>query len=527
MPAKRRGPHHSTGHDLVAQFLQAHEGDVNALMRTLVVTGSSDDRSPRSRPRFTPRKRPKKPVTFRIRVDIVAARPPIWRRLDLAGDLTLDRVHRAIQCVFGWDDMHLHAFTPRVAGERDWTAPSFDNDGIDQPDSYLPEGEVRLDEVVSRVGDQLFYEYDFGDCWRHVLKVEEVRPRESGPVAVCVAARRGGPMEDCGGIWRYNEIVAGLEGRPTSLDEDELADATYWYGGEFDPAETGLEPPEDLDRAVSGAADPGLSRSPSWSDELGLPDDDDPAPASALVANQRLAPPFAELVLHAEDAELLHVLDELVAAAELDVTSNPIGAPRSAVFASLSREEATATTAPWQRLVHAIGFGGTQLLPDGTISRAEPADEGSLFTIGAANTADPVRSELISTALALRLLRKQGDRLLATRAGIDAVGDPIQLWRYLADRIAVGARTVNGPIGALALLVIATGQPARETFAEIATELAPRLGLGRPILGLTTDEAFASSAAVWTVVDACDGFAADGTATPPVRRLARAALLTS
>ena len=87
-------------------------------------------------------------MTFRVRVDIDNAKPPIWRRLDLAGDLTLAQVHRALQSAFMWQDMHLHAFTPQIDGARDRIAPSFGNDGLDDPDAPASEDEVRLDEVV-------------------------------------------------------------------------------------------------------------------------------------------------------------------------------------------------------------------------------------------------------------------------------------------------------------------------------------------------------------------------------------------
>ncbi|MGH3275036.1 MAG: plasmid pRiA4b ORF-3 family protein, partial [Streptosporangiaceae bacterium] len=66
----------------------------------------------------------------------------------------------------------------------------------------VPEERVRLDEVLSAVGDVLFYEYDFGDSWEHVIKLEAVLPRAaSAPQAACTDGRRPGPPEDCGGAW--------------------------------------------------------------------------------------------------------------------------------------------------------------------------------------------------------------------------------------------------------------------------------------------------------------------------------------
>ena len=75
---------------------------------------------------------------------------------------------------------------------------------------------MRLDEVLADVGDKPFYDYDydydFGDDWQHTIKLEAVLPRrDSGPVAVCVAGRRDGPAEDCGGVYAYELTCAATD----------------------------------------------------------------------------------------------------------------------------------------------------------------------------------------------------------------------------------------------------------------------------------------------------------------------------
>src|SRR6266702_6089846 len=103
-----------------------------------------------------PRRRPRRSdwVTYRVRIDLAGARPPIWRRLELSSTMFLDELHRVVQIAFGWTDTHLHRF---ALGESVWDQAAelylcpFDVD--EGEDDGVPTHEVRLDEVLVEVGD--------------------------------------------------------------------------------------------------------------------------------------------------------------------------------------------------------------------------------------------------------------------------------------------------------------------------------------------------------------------------------------
>ena len=175
------------------------------------------------------------PVTLRVRIDLTGTRPPLWRRLELASDLFLHEVHEIVQAAFGWTDYHLHQFAsgPRQYGiEREYYLCPF---SVDEGDEGVPEEEVRLDEVLVDVGDKLFYEYDFGDDWQHVIRLEAVLARESSaPRAICTGGRRPGPPEDCGGIDGYELLVAATD--PNHPDHATArAECANTYGPDADP----------------------------------------------------------------------------------------------------------------------------------------------------------------------------------------------------------------------------------------------------------------------------------------------------
>jgi Plasmid pRiA4b ORF-3-like protein len=141
---------------------------------------------------------------YRIRVDLDDAQPPIWRRLDLRSNLTLDLLHQVLQVAFGWTDSHLHRFSLGGGGfdhhSQLFLCPyDVDNKEWPEDDDSLPAAETRLDETLSEPGDVLHYLYDYGDNWELTLRLEEVLPAESDcPAAVVVDGERAAPPEDCG-----------------------------------------------------------------------------------------------------------------------------------------------------------------------------------------------------------------------------------------------------------------------------------------------------------------------------------------
>src|SRR5690625_5789168 len=79
----------------------------------------------------------------------------------------------------GWTDSHLHKFTLGP----DWyshAAPRlltpFD---VEEGEEGIPEGNVRLDQIVQNTDDVLLYVYDFGDDWHHKVSVRDVLPLDS------------------------------------------------------------------------------------------------------------------------------------------------------------------------------------------------------------------------------------------------------------------------------------------------------------------------------------------------------------
>ncbi len=173
---------------------------------------------------------------FQLKVTLNGIRPPIWRRIQVPGDLTLPQLHAVLQITLGWTNSHLHGF--RV-GELFYTEPS--PDYLDM--AVMDEGQVQLNQIAPEVGAHFIYEYDFGDSWEHTLVVEKILPSEEGAAYPrCVAGKRACPPEDVGGISGYMAFLAAIQ-HPR---HPEHAEWSQWVGGQFDPELFDLQEANEL-----------------------------------------------------------------------------------------------------------------------------------------------------------------------------------------------------------------------------------------------------------------------------------------
>ncbi|MGW2256047.1 IS1096 element passenger TnpR family protein [Kitasatospora sp. NPDC001660] len=153
-----------------------------------------------------------------LKIVLLGTKPPVWRRVLLASDVTLGSLHEVIQRAFGWTESHLHGFEDglgREYGPADAAEESYFGS--------VDEESVSVADVLPEVGDRLDYTYDFGDDWVHRVTVEKVLPTGSGErVARCVGGRRADPpAEDIGGP-RGMETVLAMLADPEPADSEEV-----------------------------------------------------------------------------------------------------------------------------------------------------------------------------------------------------------------------------------------------------------------------------------------------------------------
>ena len=164
-----------------------------------------------------------------LRIGLRYLRPPIWRRVLVPNVMTLEELHTTIQLAMGWENTHLHEF---IVNRQSYGDPTWDEIG-----DMLSESKVRLADLGLDVGSQFEYIYDFGDDWRHLVKVEEIMPYDQAAFyPVCLKAVRACPPEDVGGPYGYAEFLDAL----ADADHPDHESVEEWIGDEFDPKQVDL-----------------------------------------------------------------------------------------------------------------------------------------------------------------------------------------------------------------------------------------------------------------------------------------------
>ncbi|MGI5950248.1 MAG: plasmid pRiA4b ORF-3 family protein [Brooklawnia sp.] len=388
----------------------------------------------RPRPELLPPRETR--VTYVVRVDLDDAQPPIWRRLRLTSDLDLETLHLVLQVAMGWTNSHLHHFQ-MGPDTKDFQMMPFGTDYDEESDwaEDVHERDVRLDQVLAKPGQRLFYEYDFGDGWQHTIRLEKVEPwQDDSPDALCVEGRRACPPEDVGGIGGYEETLAALRGEP-GPDPEWTKQLLDWLPPGYDPEHFDVDevnkvlarPPLDLD-----AWHPGLTR---------------------LLRQPNLTlSPLARLIF--------------------DATAEAV---------ELTEEELLVATHRYRHLVAAVGEGVklTQAgyLPPAVVSQLFDDLGLEKFWRSAGNREVqtlPVLT-LRQSATDLGLLRKQHGKLLPTAAGRRLADDAGRLFEHIRSRLPLGRRDSDQDAGLLALLYAAGGHDLYDQL-ESAAEAFGSLG---------------------------------------------------
>lgn len=167
---------------------------------------------------------------YKYTLDITLDHSPhkVYRQLEVPSDITLAALGEILVAAVGWEGGHLHQFIANKG--KDYYGIPKKSYGLDYD---YDTRHYCIEDLLKRVGSKLSWEYDFGDSWRHTIKlVAKEKVEDGSDVKIRLTKGSGAcPPEDCGGVWGYEDLLRIIN----DPEDEEYEDQMEWLGGSFDP----------------------------------------------------------------------------------------------------------------------------------------------------------------------------------------------------------------------------------------------------------------------------------------------------
>ena len=184
-------------------------------------------------PQHGRKKIPSNAPIFQLKVSLQGIKPAIWRRIQVPGDTTLDRLHKVIQLCMGWTDSHLHQF---LIDRTCYSLP--DTEDFMRTSRPQNEAKFTLLDLQDKIDKGFQYIYDYGDDWLHQISVEKIlEPTAGKPYPLLLTGKRACPPEDIGGIPGFMQLLEVLKD-PEDENYEEIMEG---LDEGFEPARFGKE----------------------------------------------------------------------------------------------------------------------------------------------------------------------------------------------------------------------------------------------------------------------------------------------
>lgn len=179
-----------------------------------------------------------KPGTKMIRVKIELRDTDILRTIVVPENLTLEDFSDVIQYAVGWDGSHPWEFYQ--GKDVDWNCEVYEDEPKPRNPPWCHDQwhqapcEHTIGEVLPAKGKRLYYVYDFGDTWEHVIY--RMADPESDVLPCCEKTSGTWGVDDVGGSWGLESLVKALQKwdkdcTDAECREGELSgDKRFWYG---------------------------------------------------------------------------------------------------------------------------------------------------------------------------------------------------------------------------------------------------------------------------------------------------------
>ena len=162
-----------------------------------------------------------------LRITLVGSSPRVWREIAVPSTIKLTSLAHVIVLAMGWEESHLSMF-------KKWRKEYHVYlDGADMYDYPIENAsKFALCDLLS-AGEEMTFIYDFGDNWRHTVKVLDCQEygKDEKLYIRLLDGKNACPPNDVGGISGYKEMLNVIKEDP---DSDEAWEYYMWLGSKWD-----------------------------------------------------------------------------------------------------------------------------------------------------------------------------------------------------------------------------------------------------------------------------------------------------
>ena len=167
---------------------------------------------------------------IQLKISLTHSKPLIWRQILIHKDITFFELHHIIQIVMGWGSYHLYEF--KLEGYRIGEVDEEEKNNGYGSDEVLDSTTIKISDVVTQSKDIINYLYDFGDGWKHRLKVEKFHGIDKVlNYPTCIDGQMNCPPEDCGGIGSFYHCIDILKDKK----HPDHKEVNLWFNKKYNP----------------------------------------------------------------------------------------------------------------------------------------------------------------------------------------------------------------------------------------------------------------------------------------------------
>lgn len=153
-------------------------------------------------------------MAHQLKIVLKYSEPKIYRTVIVPENFNFHQLHLVIQGCMSWENSHLYQFNLGQIYNSVAIKELFEDDDefnyLESNYENLDSNDTNLSDIFNGDLKKINYVYDFGDDWVHIITVlkkpviEVLYPR-------CIKGENAAPVEDCGGIGGFYNILEILE----------------------------------------------------------------------------------------------------------------------------------------------------------------------------------------------------------------------------------------------------------------------------------------------------------------------------